>query len=191
MARASYEHGASATPLSGETLGESLRHTVERFGKREALVVRHQGYRATYAELWEQVGLAARGLLAHGVQKGDRIGLWAPNRYEWVIVAHAAARVGAILVNVNPAYKTAELEYALNQSGVSLLILSRGFRQSDYVAMLAEVRPRCPRLREALVLEDDWTALLASGAGIGAHALAEREAALQFDDAISIQYTSG
>jgi len=177
--------------LFGETIGDNLRRTVERFGDREALVVRHQGYRATYDQLWKQSGQAARGLLAHGVQKGDRIGLWAPNRYEWVIVAHAAARVGAILVNVNPAYKTAELEYALNQSGVSLLILSRGFRQSDYVAMLAEVRPRCPRLREALVLEDDWEALLASGAGINAATLAAREATLQFDNAISIQYTSG
>jgi len=177
--------------LFGETIGDNLRRTVERFGDREALVVRHQGYRATYDQLWKQSGQAARGLLAHGVQKGDRIGLWAPNRYEWVIVAHAAARVGAILVNVNPAYKTAELEYALNQSGVSLLILSRGFRQSNYVAMLAEVRPRCPRLREALVLEEDWEALLASGAGINAATLAAREATLQFDNAISIQYTSG
>jgi fatty-acyl-CoA synthase len=191
MATLSYAHGASVILLRGETIGETLRRTVDRYGDREALVVRHQGYRATYREIWTRSGQAARGLLAHGVQKGDRIGLWAPNRYEWVIVAHAAARVGAILVNVNPAYKTAELEYALNHSGVSLLILSRGFRQSDYVSMLAEVRPRCARLREALVLEDDWDALLASGSGVCAATLAEREASLQFDDAISIQYTSG
>jgi fatty-acyl-CoA synthase len=191
MATASYEHGASATPLSAETLGESLRHTVERFGDREAIVVRHQGYRATYKQLWEQVGIAARGLLAHGVRKGDRIGIWAPNRYEWVIVAHAAGRVGAILVNVNPAYKASELEYALNQSGIGLLILSQGFRQTSYVEILAEVRPRCPKLREALVLEDDWDRLLADGARIAAAALAAREATLQFDDPTSIQYTSG
>jgi fatty-acyl-CoA synthase len=191
MATASYEHGASATPLSGETLGEALRRTVERFGEREALVVRHQGYRATYRELWEQVGVAARGLLAHGVQRGDRIGIWAPNRYEWVIVAHAAVRVGAILVNVNPAYKASELEYALNQSGLGLLILSRGFRQTSYVEILAEIRPRCPKLREALVLEDDWKRLLADGARIDEAALAEREATLEFDNPISIQYTSG
>ena len=191
MARLAYEHGASATPLSAETLSESLRHTVERFGDREALVVRHQGYRATYDELWEQVGIAARGLLAHGVQKGDRIGIWSPNRYEWVIVAHAAVRVGAILVNVNPAYKSSELEYALNQSGVSLLILARGFRQTSYVEILAEIRPRCPGLREALVLEDDWETLLADGARIDEAALDAREATLQFDDPISIQYTSG
>src|SRR3954452_18185146 len=160
MATVSYEHGASATPLSGETLGESLRHTVERFGQREALVVRHQGYRATYAELWEQVGLAARGLLAHGVQKGDRIGIWAPNRYEWVIVAHAAVRVGAILVNVNPAYKASELEFALNQSGITLLILAQGFRNTSYVEIVREIHPRCPLLRETLVFEDDWDRLL-------------------------------
>jgi fatty-acyl-CoA synthase len=191
MATPSYAHDVRGAPLLGETIGENLRRAVERFGACEALVVRHQGYRATYRELWEQVGLAARGLMAYGVQKGDRIGIWAPNRYEWVVVAHAAARAGAILVNVNPAYKAAELEYALNQSGVSLLILAQGFRQSDYVGMLAEVRPRCPRLREALVLEDDWDALLARGAQIDAHALAEREATLQFDVPISIQYTSG
>jgi fatty-acyl-CoA synthase len=191
MATASYEQGASATPLSGETLGESLRRTVERFANREALVVRHQGYRATYRELWEQTGLAARGLLAHGVQKGDRIGIWSPNRHEWVIVAHAAVRVGAILVNVNPAYKASELEYALKQSGISRLILARGFRQTSYVELLAEVRSRCPELRETIVLEDGWDALLADGARINAMALDEREAMLQPDDPISIQYTSG
>src|SRR4051794_25640718 len=156
MGTISYDHGASAHPLSGDTLGEALRQTVERFGDREALVVAHQTYRATYRELWEQVGIAARGLLDHGVQKGDRIGIWAPNRYEWVVVAHAATRVGAILVNVNPAYRSSELEFALNQSGISLLIHSRGFRQTSYIDILREIRPRCPKLREVLVLEGDW-----------------------------------
>ena len=145
----SYAHGASDVPLLGETIGDNLRRTVERFGDREALVVRHQNVRLTYDELWDLTTRCARGLLAHGVDKGDRVGIWAPNRYEWVVLQFAAARVGAILVNINPAYKTAELEYALNQSGVSLLLLARGFRQSDYVAMLAEVRAAgariCPR----------------------------------------------
>jgi fatty-acyl-CoA synthase len=191
MATISYEHGASAVELSGQTLGDNLRSTVERFGGREALVVRHQGYRATYRELLEQVTLAARGMLAHDVQKGDRVGIWAPNRYEWVIAAHAAVKVGAILVNVNPAYKSSELEYALNQSGISLLILARGFRQTSYVDILAEIRARCPKLREALVLEDDWQRLLADGSGIDEALLIAREATLQFDDPISIQYTSG
>src|SRR5215471_1966164 len=154
MSAPSYVHGASSVPLLGETIGENLRRTVERHGDREALVVSHQGYRATYRQLWEQSGLAARGLMARGVKKGDRVGIWSPNRSEWVIVQYATARIGAILVNINPAYKTSELEYALNQSGTSFLVLAQRFRTSDYVAMLAEVRGRCPALREALVLED-------------------------------------
>jgi fatty-acyl-CoA synthase len=196
MAAPSYVHGASEIPLLGETIGENLRRTVERHGDREALVSRHQGYRATYRELWEQSGLAARALMARGVGKGDRVGIWAPNRYEWVIVQYATARIGAILVNINPAYKTAELEYALNQSGASFLILASAFRTADYVAMLAEVRGRCPDLREALVLEgtserDGWPALLRDAARVDEHELAEREAELQFDEPINIQYTSG
>src|SRR5919205_621133 len=112
----SYVHGASEVPLLGETIGENLRRTVERFGGREALVVRHQDYRATYQQLWEQVGLAARGLLARGVGTGDRVGVWSPNRFEWVVLQYATARIGAILVNINPAFKSVELEYVLNQS---------------------------------------------------------------------------
>jgi fatty-acyl-CoA synthase len=191
MPELSYVHGASGIPLLGETIGENLRRTVARFGEREALVVRHQRYRATYSQLWEQIDLAARGLLARGVQKGDRVGIWAPNRYEWVVTQFATGRIGAILVTVNPAYKTTELEYALNKAGVSVLVLAAKFRKSDYVAMLAEVRGRCPSLRDAIVLEEGWENLLAGGAGIGEEALAEREAALQFDDPINVQYTSG
>jgi fatty-acyl-CoA synthase len=192
MTRApSYAHGAPAPPLLGETIGANLRRMVERDPDREALVVRHQGYRATYGELWEQVGLAARGLLARGVRRGDRVGIWAPNRAEWVITQYATARIGAILVNINPAYKTTELEYALTQSGVALLLLARRFRQADYVAMLDEVRGRCATLRDALVLDDGWEALLQDGRRTGADALAAVEDGLQFDDAINIQYTSG
>ncbi|HVS42394.1 MAG TPA: AMP-binding protein, partial [Candidatus Dormibacteraeota bacterium] len=102
----SYVHGASPVPLLGTTIGENLRRTVERFSDREALVVRQQGYRATYGELWEQVGQAARGLMARGVERGDRVGIWSPNRYEWVVVQYATARIGAVLVNINPAYRT-------------------------------------------------------------------------------------
>ena len=187
----SYVHGASDIPLLGETIGANLRRTTERFGEREALVVPHQGYRASYRQLWDQVGEAARGLLARGVEKGDRVGIWSPNRYEWVVVQFATARIGAILVNINPAYRTAELEYALNQSGCSLLVLSRGFRQTSYVDMLAEVKTRTPALREALVLEDGWEALLRDGRGASDGALEAVEATLQFDDPINIQYTSG
>ncbi|NTX63844.1 AMP-binding protein [Myxococcus sp. CA051A] len=187
----SYVHGTSATPLLGETLGQNLRTTVERHGDREALVVVSQGYRATYRELWETTTQVAKGLLAMGVEKGDRVGLWSPNRFEWVVTQYAAARIGAILVNLNPAYRTAELEYSLNQSGTSVLLLARGFRQTDYRAMLEEVRPRCPQLRVALVLDDDWQLLLSNAKHVSEHTLEDREASLQFDDPINIQYTSG
>ncbi|XXF79612.1 AMP-binding protein [Myxococcaceae bacterium GXIMD 01537] len=191
MSTPSYSHGTSTTPLLGETIGQNLWRTVERVGEREALVVASQGFRATYRQLWELTTQVARGLLAFGVEKGDRVGIWAPNRFEWVVAQYATARVGAILVNLNPAYKTAELEHALTQSGTSVLLLSRGFRQADYRAMLEEVRPRCPKLRVALVMEDDWQLLLDSGARVSERTLSDREASLQFDEPINIQYTSG
>src|SRR5919201_5470921 len=159
MPELSYVHGASDKPLLGEPIFANLRRTAERFGDREALVAAHQGYRATYRELVEQSEQIARGLLARGVKKGDRVGIWSPNRYEWVIVQYATAAIGAILVNINPAYRTSELEYALKQSGISFLILARAFRQADYVAMVREVRSRCPELRQTLVLEQDWDQL--------------------------------
>jgi len=187
----SYVHGANAVPLLGETIFGNLRRTAERFGKREALVVAHQGYRATYAELIDQCEAIARGLVARGVRKGDRVGIWSPNRYEWVVVQYATAAIGAILVNINPAYRTSELEYALNQSGISFLILAAGFRQADYVAMLAEVKGRCPELKEALVLEDGWAALKRDAEQISIDELHQIEGSLQFDDPINIQYTSG
>jgi fatty-acyl-CoA synthase len=191
MPAASYIHGTSAVPLLGETIGENLRRTVERFGACEALVVRHQNYRATYAELWDQTTRAARGLLARGIKKGDRVGIWSPNRAEWVVIQYATARIGAILVNINPAYKTAELSYALQQSGASLLLLAKAFRASDYVGMLDEVRGRCPDLRQSIVLDDGWDALLDAGTGVSTNELEALESSLQFDDAINIQYTSG
>jgi fatty-acyl-CoA synthase len=191
MSSPPYVHGTSTTPLLGETIGHNLRRTVERCGDREALVVVSQGYRATWRQLWDETTKVALGLLAFGVEKGDRVGLWSPNRFEWVVTQFAAARIGAILVNLNPAYKTAELEYALNQSGTSVLLLSRGFRQTDYRKMLEEVRPRCPHLRVSLVLDDDWKLLLENGTRVSERTLADREATLQFDDPINIQYTSG
>ena len=117
MAGLSYVHGASDVPLLGETIGENLRRTVERVGDSEALVVRQQGYRATYAELWEQTGRAARGLLARGVRPGDRVGIWSPNRFEWVIIQYATARIGAILVNINPAYRTSQRSRMKHSTG--------------------------------------------------------------------------
>ena len=114
---ASYSHGVSETPLLGETIGDNLRRTVERFGDREALVSRHQGVRLSYAELDAEVDRVALALLAAGIGKGDRVGIWAPNCAEWVFVQYATARIGAILVNVNPAYRTHELEFALEAVG--------------------------------------------------------------------------
>src|SRR5262249_37421695 len=141
-----YAHGIGSTPLLGQTIGQNLRTTVERHSGREALVVPSQDYRATYRQLWDATSRAARGLLALGVKTCDRVGIWAPNRYEWVIVQFATARIGAILVNVNPAYQSAELEYALRQSGVSVLLYAHGFRQTAYGPLLEAVRSRCPEL---------------------------------------------
>jgi len=191
MGELSYVHGASSVPLLGETIFQNLRRTAARHGDREALVVSHQGYRATYRELLEQCEVIARGLMARGVGKGDRVGIWSPNRFEWVLVQYATAAMGAILVNINPAYRTSELEYALNQSGISFFILAAAFRQADYRSMLAEVKGRCPELREAMVFEDGWEALKRDAAKTSIEDLHELEASLQFDDPINIQYTSG
>jgi fatty-acyl-CoA synthase len=187
----SYAQGPTDVALLDETIGENLRRTVERFGDREALVVAYQRYRATYDELWQQVDLAARALIAHGVSKGDRVGIWAANRYEWVITQFATARIGAVLVTINPAYKAAELAYALRKAGVSVLVMASGFRDADYLEMLCEIRGSCPALREAIVLERDWEAFLADGHDIAAEDLAAREASLAAEDPINIQFTSG
>jgi fatty-acyl-CoA synthase len=187
----SYVHGASDVRLLGEPIFHNLRRTAARFGDREALIVAHQKHRSTYRELVEECEVVARGLISRGVKKGDRVGIWSPNRYEWVVVQYATAAMGAILVNINPAYRTSELEYVLNQSGISFLILAAAFRQADYTAMLAEVKGRCPDLREALVLEDGWEALKRDGAKTSAEQLRTVEESLQFDDPINIQYTSG
>jgi fatty-acyl-CoA synthase len=184
----SHSHGPTDVALRDELIGDCLRHAAEQFGDREALVVCHQGYRATYAQLWRQVDQVARALLARGVSKGDRVGIWAPNRHEWVLTQFATARVGAILVTINPSYRAAELSYALRKAGVSLLLMAAGFRGSDYVALLESVRPA---ELDAIVLEHDWAAFLAGGDRIADAQLAEREASLAADDAINIQFTSG
>jgi fatty-acyl-CoA synthase len=188
---ASYAHGASAEPLLGETIGRNFRRTVQLFGEQTALVVSHQRYRATYSELWEQVARAARALLAHGVKRGDRVGIWATNRHEWVVVQFATARIGAILVNINPAYQASELGYALAQSGVSFLVMAPGFRQTDYVALIEKVRPQCAELREIVVLDRDWDKFLDHAGQVTDAMVADGEAMLLFDDPINIQYTSG
>jgi fatty-acyl-CoA synthase len=187
----SYVHGASSVPLLGETIGANLRRTVSRFGDSEALVVRHQTYRASYDEFWDQTTRAARALIANGVVRGDRVGVWAPNRYEWVVIQYAVARIGAILLNINPAYRAPELEFALSQSGAELLLMARGFRGSNYPDTVEQVRAGCPRLRQCVVLDDEWERFLGSADLTDQHDVEAMEATVQFDDPVSIQYTSG
>ncbi|MEO1482691.1 MAG: AMP-binding protein [Myxococcota bacterium] len=187
----SYVNGTSDTPLLGETIGENLRRTVERFPDHEAAVVAHQDWRCTYRELWEQSGVLARALMARGVEKGDRVGMWSPNRFEWVVVQYATARMGAILVNVNPAYRAQELQYALNQSGMKLLLMAANFRATDYVAIFESIQAECPDLEGHVVLDTDYQSLLAEADKVSEAELAAREATLSFDDPINIQYTSG
>jgi fatty-acyl-CoA synthase len=188
----SYAHGAWDTALLGRTIGADLEHTVARFGDRDALVSCAQGIRMTYAELDAMVDRVARGLLAAGIERGDRVGIWAPNCAEWVLVQYATAKVGAILVNVNPAYRTHELAYVLDQSGTRLLVSAPAFKASDYRGMVEEVRGDCAELERVVFLDSpDWDELLASGDGVDPSELAERGATLTFDDPINLQYTSG
>src|SRR6476620_7639394 len=187
----SYAHGTSPIPLLGETIGENLRRTVAQHADHDALVVRSQKYRATYQQLYDSTSELARALIASGIEPGDRVGIWSPNRFEWVVTQYATARMGAILVNINPAYKSSELGYVLRQSGVKLLLLAREFRGADYVALLDEVRHDCADLEEAIVLDRDWDDLMRRSNGVAESELGDRERALQFDEPINIQYTSG
>ena len=186
----SYSSGESATPLLGDTIGGNFDATVRAFGDREALVDRSPGNgpprRWTYAELAADVDALALGLLEMGIAKGDRVGIWAPNCAEWTITQYATAKIGAILVNINPAYRTHELEFVLNQSGSTLLIAAERLKTSDYAGMIAEVRPRCQELRSVVLLgSPQWRALLdARGETLDT-------IELDTDDPINIQYTSG
>ena len=192
MATLSYAHGTSDTPLLGETIGANLERVAAAYADREALVVCHQGVRMTYAELDAEVDRVARGIVGLGLEPGDRMGIWSPNCSEWVLVQYASAKAGVILVNVNPAYRTSELEYVLKQSGCRVLVAARAFKSSDYVAMLDEVAPLCLQLERTVFLDSpDWEELLAAGEAVPEDALRERARALQFDDPINIQYTSG
>jgi fatty-acyl-CoA synthase len=183
--RPSYVHGASGTPLLGQTIGENLDRAVERWGEREALASCHQDLRYTYAELGEAVDRLARTLLAGGLRPGDRVGIWSPNCAEWVLVQYATAKAGIVLVNINPAYRTSELAYALRQSGCRALIAAPAFKTSDYASMIESVRGDLPALERVVLLgSPEWDALAAGDA----------DAELpdcQFDEPINIQYTSG
>lgn len=187
----SYTHGASNKPLLGITIGQNLKETVQKFPDREMLVSVHQNYRATYQEFWNQTTVVAKALIANGITPGDRIGIWAPNRYEWVLLQYATARIGTILVNINPAYRTNELKFALNQSGVRLLFTQPVFRSNDYRAMVGEVAQYCNELKETIYFEVNWETFLNSGQSITDEKLKQFENQVQFDNPVNIQYTSG
>jgi fatty-acyl-CoA synthase len=188
----SYSSGTSTVPLLGDTIGANLDRTAARVGDHEALVECATGRRYGYPEFVAEVDAVALGLDALGVAKGDRVGIWAPNCAEWAFVQYATAKLGAILVNINPAYRTHELAYVLEQAGISVLVSAPEFRTSDYRAMVAEVREDCPDLREVLFLGDDaWEQLLTTGRAGDRELLVRREAELSADDPINIQYTSG
>jgi fatty-acyl-CoA synthase len=180
----SYACGISDLPLLGETIGENLERTVARFGDREALVDVATGRRWTYASFGADVNRLARGLLAEGIEKGDRVGIWAPNCAEWVITQYATAKIGAILVNVNPAYRTHELDFVVKQSGLRLLISAVAFKTSDYRGMIESVGFD----RAVFIGSREFDELFLDGDNAG---LEQRAATLAFDDPINIQYTSG
>ncbi|WP_308378345.1 AMP-binding protein [Streptomyces sp. ISL-87] len=179
-------------PLLGDTIGENLDRTVRMFPGHDALVDMAAGRRWTYAELAADVDALALGLLGLGIAKGDRVGIWAPNRAEWTLVQYATAKIGAILVTVNPAYRSHELEYVLQQSGIRVLAAVESFKSSDYASVIEEVRPRCPELEFVVLLEGPlWTSLLERGRQADPADLARAQAGLSPDDPVNIQYTSG
>jgi len=190
----SYTSATSDTPLLGDTIGGNFDRTVSRFPDRLALVDVPAGLRYTYAELKDEVDALAYALLGMGIAKGDRVGIWSPNRAEWTVTQYATAKIGVILVNINPAYRTSELEFVLNQSGCRLLIAAQRLKTSDYAAMIAEVRPRCADLEQVVLLDSDaWRELLETGkyADISVRNDALEAIRLSADDPINIQYTSG
>jgi fatty-acyl-CoA synthase len=188
----SYASTTAAVPLLGETIGANFERTVSRFADREALVDCPTNRRWTYSELDIEVDQLALGLLHRGVAKGDRIGIWAPNCAEWVMAQYACAKIGAVLVNVNPAYRPHELRYVIDQSGMRILISATRYKTSDYQGMVEQVRPDCPRLEDVVLIgERSWRDLVDAGGRTDHHLLDERMATLSFDDAINIQYTSG
>jgi len=188
----SYSHGTSATALLGETIADNLRRVAGQFGGSEVVVDVPTGRRWTYRQFDADSDALARGLLAAGIGTRDRVGIWAPNCAEWVLLQFATAKIGAILVNINPAYRSHELSYVLRQAGVRLLVSAERFKTSDYRAMIDEVRGDLPGLERVIYLgAPEWDELLAAGARDDGGALARREAELAFDDPINIQYTSG
>ncbi len=192
IAPLSYAHGASSTQLLGDTIGANLERTVARVPDNDALVSVHQNLRYSYRQFNEAVNQLAKGLLSRGLAKGDRVGVWSPNYAEWALTQYATAKIGVILVNINPAYRVHELAYVLNQSGCRLLVAAPSFKTSDYRAMVAEVQTNTPGLESTVFFfSPEWDALVDAGSAVTDEELQHRGATLQCDDAINIQYTSG
>lgn len=191
MKKLSYTNGASNIPLLGETIDENLRKTVAKFSNNDALISAHQHYRATYTEFYEQVTAVAKGLIALGVKTGDRVGIWSPNCYEWTLLQYATAKIGAIMVNINPAYRTSELIYVINQSGLSYIFSAIQFKTSHYKKMIDDAREFTDTLRKEVYWGESWEHFLAQGKKVSDEKLQAYEAKVQFDDPVNIQYTSG
>ena len=191
MKKLSYTNGASNIPLLGETIDENLRKTVAKFPNNDALISAHQHYRATYTEFYEQVTAVAKGLIALGVKTGDRVGIWSPNCYEWTLLQYATAKIGAIMVNINPAYRTSELIYVINQSGLSYIFSAIQFKTSHYKKMIEDAREFTDTLRKEVYWGESWEYFLAQGKKVSDEKLQAYEAKVQFDDPVNIQYTSG
>ncbi|MFC9787145.1 AMP-binding protein [Rhodococcus sp. NPDC127528] len=191
----SYTSGVWDAPMLGDTIGDNFDRTAAAHADREALVDHASGRRWTYAELRAEIDALAAGLLARGLVKGDRVGIWAPNCPEWTMIQYATAKIGAILVNINPAYRSHELQYVLEQAGIRMLVSAASFKTSDYAAMIETVRPQCPDLESVILLgSDDWRALAADGVAARTAdpaALVAAQAGLSADEPINIQYTSG
>ena len=190
--RESYSRGPDDPPLLEQTIGANLDQTVARFGDREALVSCHQGIRYTWSQFSAAVDEVARGLVAAGLAKGDRLGIWSPNCAEWALAQYASARIGVIALNVNPAYQVSELLYVLRQSGTRMLVSAVAHKSSDYREMIEQVRSELPELQRVVFLgEPDWAQLLADGAQVPSGTVAQIGAELRATDPINIQYTSG
>ncbi|MEO0727644.1 MAG: AMP-binding protein [Bacteroidota bacterium] len=207
----SYSSGTSSIPLLGMTIGEKFDAIVRQYPQNEALIVTHQHIRWTYQELQQEVNLCARALMACGLEKGDRVGIWAPNCAEWTVLQFATAKAGVVLVNINPSYRKHEVQYALNQSGCKMLVLAKAFKTSYYTQMIADLAPEItehafgeltskelPDLRMTVALSDEalegflsWKDFLTKATEVEEEALNDRQDSLAFDDPINIQYTSG
>ena len=186
-----YTYGASNISLIGETIDQNLRKTVEKYPNKEALISVHQNYRVTYAEFYAQVTAVAKGLIALGVKQGDRVGIWSPNCYEWTLLQYATAKIGAIMVNINPAYRTSELIYVINQSGISYIFAAPQFKSSNYKKMIDDAREFTETLRKEVYWGESWQHFLAHGEKVTDEKLLSFEERVQFDDPVNIQYTSG